>query len=155
MSRESLMELELRQGVLFDLPEPSEAERRAAAERLAAGPRWRPARARDGREMHEDSLAARECHQERLAGRMLEVWEWLRAHGPATDRECRDALFGAAADMNMVRPRITDLKRLGFVRETGRRIDAATGVPVRVVEALSRPPSGGDGEGKNNSVEGQ
>ena len=44
------------------------------------------------------------------------------------------------------------MKRLGFVRETGRRIDAATGVPVRVVEALSRPPSGGDGEGKNNAT---
>lgn len=126
-----------------------------AADRMAAA-RWRPARhrpprGRDGREMHEDSLAARERHATALAGRMLEVFEWLRSHGPATDRECRDALFGEHADMNMVRPRITDLKRLGFVRETGRRVDDATGVPVRVVEALSRPLSGGDGEGKGRT----
>lgn len=120
------------------LEAPSAAERRAAAERLAAGARWRPARGRDGRAMHEDSLAARERHATALAGRMLEVWEWLRVHGPATDRECRDALFGEHADMNMVRPRITDLKRLGFVRETGRRVDDATGVPVRVVEVVAR-----------------
>jgi len=121
--------------------EPSPAERMAAADRMAAGARWRPARhrpprGRDGRAMHEDSLAARERHATALAGRMLEVFEWLRTHGPATDREIRDALFGEHADMNMVRPRITDLKRLGFVRETGRRVDDATGVPVRVVEVV-------------------
>lgn len=130
------------QEMLFDVDAmESPARARMEAEKRAAR-RWapRPRRARDGRAMHPDSLAAREVHQERLAGRMLEVWDWLRVHGPATDREVRDALFGTTADMNMVRPRITDLKRLGFVRECGKWVDPVTGVPVRVVE--SRAGSG-------------
>ena len=131
------------QELLFDLAaQASAGMSRIEADRLASSRRWaRPQmHGRDGRVMHADSLAARERHTLELSGRMLDVWNHLRTHGPATDRELRDALFGATADMNMVRPRITDLKRLGRVREIGHRADPVTGVPVRIVEAVEVTP---------------
>lgn len=53
--------------------------------------------------LHEHSLAAREELEEALGGRKRAILEWLLAHGPATDREIKDALLGEAADMNTVR----------------------------------------------------
>ena len=62
--------------------------------------------------------------------------QWLRTHGPATDRQVRDALLGAAADMNSVRPRITELVEGGLVVECGEQADRETGRMVRVVRAV-------------------
>ena len=95
----------------------------------------RDARTTDGRGRHADSLAAHGAlDQERLTGRRAQIVTWLARHGrPATDREVRDALYGQAADMNMVRPRISELLDAGALREAGTARDAATGMTVRLV----------------------
>lgn len=91
----------------------------------------------DGRGRHENSLAARGDRgiQEVLTGRRAQVAAWLAANGPATDREIARGLFGAAADMNMVRPRVSELLDAGALREVDRVRDAATGMTVRRVAA--------------------
>lgn len=49
-----------------------------------------------------------------------------------TDREIADHL--GFADLNQVRPRITEMIALGFLRECGKVKDAVTGRSVRLVE---------------------
>ena len=65
--------------------------------------------------------------------RTMRILDWLRAHGPATDREIRDGL--GLEDMNSVRPRISEAIREGLIREIGARTCGMTGKLVRVVEA--------------------
>jgi hypothetical protein len=90
----------------------------------------------DGRGRNEESQAAHEAIQPTVTGRRAEIRCWLIAHGPATDRQIRDGLFGSGADMNMVRPRVTELLAIGSIIEEGRVADAATGMTVRVVRAF-------------------
>ena len=85
--------------------------------------------------LHGHSLAAREEREDVLTGRKAAVLAWLRTYGPATDREVRDGVMGEAADMNSVRPRITDLIAAGLVVEVGEKVDTVTGLKVRVVAA--------------------
>jgi hypothetical protein len=61
----------------------------------------------------------------------------LRAGRAMTDREIKDELFGFTADMNTTRPRLSDLIRAGWIRETGKTIDGITGKRVRKVKAVS------------------
>ena len=105
----------------------------ASAQRRC-GRRTRPTPS--GRGRHETSLAAHEATRPQMVGRRMDIWRWLRANGPATDRDVRDGLYGAAADMNMVRPRITEMLGAGWLIEEGTTHDAATGMRVRRVRAV-------------------
>ena len=98
--------------------------------------RSRPSRPRpDGRGRHDNSLAAHgdDRLQRALTGRRAEIVAWLREHGPATDREIVTGLYYEGADMNLVRPRVTELLAARAVAEVDRVRDAATGMMVRRV----------------------
>ena len=56
---------------------------------------------------------------------------------PVTDREIKDALYGRSADQNTVRPRITELKKKGWLVEVDKVKDRVTGKRVRRVRAVS------------------
>ncbi len=107
----------------------------------ASAQRWveehlpqRPAQVPE-RALHIHSLEAVEAKAEDFKGRKAEIVAWLRAYGPATDRQVRDAMFGDRADMNMVRPRITELVKVGVCHEVGAVKDDTTGLHVRIVRA--------------------
>ena len=101
----------------------------------AATERWIAAQQPKERALHIHSLLAQDAKADVLSGRKAAIAEWLRAYGPATDRQVRDALFGDRADMNMVRPRITELVKIGVCHEVGSVKDEATGLHVRSVRA--------------------
>jgi Fe2+ or Zn2+ uptake regulation protein len=96
--------------------------------------------------MQVTSLLAYRTHEANLTGRRARVFSVIRkAAGPITAREILDALnledAVAYRDMNYVRPRITELKKLGMIRthgvakydsETGTLVDAY--VPVTAAE---------------------
>jgi hypothetical protein len=95
---------------------------------------WREPAAPE-RATHMHSVEAHSESEEVLGERARQVYAWLLDYGPATDRQVRDALFGEAADMNMVRPRISDLITKGRVHEVGETEDHVTGRRVRIVRA--------------------
>jgi hypothetical protein len=86
------------------------------------------------RALHVHSLEARDHNQEAHKGRKALILECLELRGkPQTDRQIRDACCGEAADMNSVRPRITELIREGKLIECGEIEDPVTHEDVRVV----------------------
>jgi hypothetical protein len=87
------------------------------------------------RALHQHSLDAHAATEETMTGRKRAIMEWLRAYGPATDRHVKEALFGERADMNTVRPRITELIAMGLCHEVGSIKDEVTGLHVRIVRA--------------------
>ena len=111
-------------------------ERYAAtlAQRLQQEDRPEPAPAPE-RALHQHSLDAHAATEETMTGRKRAIMEWLRAYGPATDRQVKDAVIGERADMNSVRPRITELIGLGLAHEVGSIKDSITGLHVRIVRA--------------------
>ena len=92
----------------------------------------RPAVPRRDQDMHPDSLDAYHGALAQLAGRAEEVYLWLQHHGPATDRQVMIGL--GFADMNAVRPRITELIDAHLLYECGQKIDPATRKTVRIVK---------------------
>lgn len=88
----------------------------------------------DGRGHHQNSKEAfHDGEGKRIfSRRQAQIYEWLLAHGPATDREVRDGLF-PGRDMNSVRPRISELLDAGALIETGRVKCRETGLNVRRV----------------------
>jgi hypothetical protein len=74
-----------------------------------------------------------------LTGRRAVIHAWLTRHGPATDRQIRDGVMGAAADMNSVRPRVTELIDAHLAVESGAVRDPITGCTVRLVSAGPSP----------------
>jgi hypothetical protein len=94
-----------------------------------------------GRGRHENSLEGHDALAKVLRGRRAEVMAWLRENGPATDRQVRDGLYGPTADMNMVRPRISELLDARVIRELDRVEDAATGMTVRRVAVMGKAES--------------
>ena len=74
-----------------------------------------------------------------LTGRRATIHAWLTRHGPATDRQIRDGVMGAAADMNSVRPRVTELIDAHLAQECGSLRDPITGCTVRLVSVTSVP----------------
>lgn len=111
-------------------------ERYAAslAQRQHQEDRPEPAQAPE-RALHQHSLDAHAATEETMTGRKRSIMEWLRAYGPATDRQVKEALFGERADMNTVRPRITELIGMGVAHEVGSIKDSITGLHVRIVRA--------------------
>ncbi len=90
----------------------------------------------DGRGRHDNSLEAHDRLAGALAGRRAEIAAWVELHGPATDREIVRGLYGEWADMNMVRPRVTELLESGHLAEAGKVRDETTGMMVRRVRAV-------------------
>ncbi len=96
--------------------------------------RARPARPRpDGRGRHDHSLAAHTGIEHALTGRRAEIVAWLRDHGPATDRQIVAGLYFEGADMNLVRPRVSELLDANALVEADKVRDAVTGMMVRRV----------------------
>jgi hypothetical protein len=87
------------------------------------------------RALHLHSLEAHADAEAELGARARAIRDWLRKFGPATDRQVKNALFGEGADMNMVRPRITDLINARQAHEVGEVVDEVTGRHVRRVRA--------------------
>lgn len=84
-------------------------------------------------EMHPNSLEA--YHEEQVPtfqtreAKILELFKSVRV--PMTDR-CVMRHLGFS-DPNNVRPRITELIDQGYLQETGRIVDSASGKKVRLV----------------------
>ena len=86
------------------------------------------------RGLHAHSLVAKEHNQNAHKGRKQLILDCLVVKGkPMTDRQIRDAICGETADMNTVRPRITELIREGKLMECGEIVDPVTHEDVRVV----------------------
>lgn len=96
--------------------------------------RRKPRAEADNRGRHISSLEAHDASGAAIGERRRMVLEWVRGHGPCTDREIRNGLFGERADMNAVRPRVSELLNAGELIERGRVPDAATGRLVRRVD---------------------
>ena len=101
----------------------------------AQEPRHEPVHAPAERALHMHSLEAHDAKAGEMKGRKAVILDWLRENGPATDRQVRDALFGEHADMNTVRPRISELVATGKCHEVGSIEDDTTGLHVRIVRA--------------------
>jgi hypothetical protein len=93
------------------------------------------------RKMHRHSLDAYVAGRVDLfPQRSRAILAWLDAHkSPATDREIREGL--GFADMNAVRPRITELIAAGVLREVDAAKDPKTGKAVRRVDLAVRAGS--------------
>jgi len=68
--------------------------------------------------IHDNSRAAQETYRDRLSRREQLIYNYLLSVSPRplSDRQVKINLFGAA-DMNMVRPRITTLIQNGWLEE--------------------------------------
>ncbi len=118
---------------LFDFP----SVLCASAQRRQGWRRPRPAT--ENRGHHANSLDAyAEIREAGAVARRRVILDWVRRHGPATDREIRDGLFGEHADMNMVRPRVSECLRDSTLVECGRALDPHTGRHVRRVHTYAK-----------------
>lgn len=89
-----------------------------------------------GRHMHINSLAAFDDIEEERSDRANVIYTLMTAAGVAmTDRQIAQAL--GFSDMNMVRPRITELKDNRWAVETGTIECPVTHRHVRLVKALN------------------
>jgi hypothetical protein len=91
----------------------------------------RPRIARRAQDVHDHSMLAHEQELSHLSKRAAQVLSWLRDNGPHTDREVMRGM--GYADMNAVRPRITELVDARLLVEVGERIDSETRKRVRIV----------------------
>lgn len=88
--------------------------------------------------VHINSFTAYLSEFEKLDKRAKLIYGHLAMEQrPMTDREIKDSLFGPSADMNMVRPRISEMKAGGWIVEIGRQQDKVTGQNVRLVKTVS------------------
>ncbi|MCG8511845.1 MAG: hypothetical protein MI741_21730 [Rhodospirillales bacterium] len=90
-----------------------------------------PSRSHDSHRMHSNSRQALATERKKLGHRAQQILNWLDHYGPATDRQVKDGL--ELADMNSVRPRITELIGAGLVEEIRNVRCEVTGKQVRVV----------------------
>lgn len=91
-----------------------------------------------GQRIHWNSREGLARQKHPMAERARRILLWFRDNASRTDRDCRDAMFGAHADMNTVRPRITELIDDALLEEIGRVPDSLTGHSVRLVRATRR-----------------
>jgi hypothetical protein len=90
-------------------------------------------RQRENRGHHENSREAHASGHGPASGRRAEILRYVAAHGDCTDRDICAGLFGPGRDMNLVRPRVTELLRAGLLIEAGNVRDPVTGMTVRRV----------------------
>ena len=86
--------------------------------------------------MHRNSLDAYTIEHPKLTSRARLILENINQHGAATDREIRSRM--GYSDMNMVRPRITELIERGELIEIRQVLDKTTNKTVRVVGPLMK-----------------
>lgn len=86
---------------------------------------------------HENSISALREERIKLDRRCSEVLGAIHQLGTCTDRQIKD--FLGYEEMNSVRPRITELKKLGLVHEAGKIKCPKTGKSVRVVRITPAP----------------
>jgi len=87
--------------------------------------------------MHDNSLEAYREETDALGARANAVYEWLKANGPATDRQVMVGL--GFRDPNTVRPRITELIDSGLAIEVGSVRDHISNKTVRRVDVRRAP----------------
>lgn len=116
-------------------PEP---RRRQADERRRTRRQECPRHTADGRGRHANSLEARGSIEAALEGRRAEIVAWVDLHGPCTVRCINEGLFGKWADMDLTRPRVTELLADGLLNECGRAPDHVTGRTVMLVDLAGR-----------------
>lgn len=81
--------------------------------------------------IHPNSRAAYREEKPRLNKRAGAILDEVKRGGPGTDRQIAERMgFG---HKSAVQPRISDLVRMGYLREVGKERDVQTGKPVRVV----------------------
>jgi predicted HTH transcriptional regulator len=83
-------------------------------------------------QLHANSVAAYVAEQPKLSKRAQTILEWIVIYGPHTDREVMQRM--GFVDMNNVRPRITELVKLGRLMEVGDVICPVTKKSVRRVD---------------------
>lgn len=90
--------------------------------------------------IHTNSIIAYWDGRHKFSKRECEILGWMFQNpAPTTDRNMKDAL--RYADMNAVRPRITELIKKGCVEECGERICGVTGKRVRLIQVRERTAS--------------
>lgn len=130
------MKMQMQQQMTLFPDPPRMWERQREQQRQATR---RRAEARlDGRGRHANSLAAHGSIETALERRKTEILAWVDLHGPCTVRQIRDGLFGEWADMDTVRPRVTELLGDGRLAECGKVPDHATGRLVMTVDLAGR-----------------
>lgn len=135
------MKIQMRQMLLLEDPPETRAKERAILKtevrKLRRAELLEASRAVQGnRSRHENSLEAYHAPDRKslATGRRAEILSWLRRNGPATDREVMLALYDSG-DLNMVRPRITELLDSGHLHTHGKRLCQYSGRHVRLVAA--------------------
>lgn len=96
--------------------------------------------------LHEHSLEAYREERPRLSRREQIILDIYRRQPNRlfTDRDIQDILLFQgypAKDMNYCRPRITDLKKDGYLDEVGETVDRATKKKVRLLRLARREPA--------------
>jgi len=82
--------------------------------------------------MHSNSIDAYESEKVNLSKRALSILTELESRPrPCSDRQLKDRL--GYSDMNMVRPRVTELIGKGLVFEVGKYPCEITGKSVRLI----------------------
>jgi len=89
--------------------------------------------------MHTNSIIAYYDGRHKFSKRECEILGWMLMNkAPTTDRNIKSAL--RYADMNSVRPRITELIKKCCVEECGRVVCGVTGKNVRLVRVRAQKP---------------
>ena len=89
--------------------------------------------------LHPHSLTTYREEQPTLGARASTILDLFRRVGQMSDREVLSHL--GLTDPNAVRPRITELVRMGLLREVGTTTDFVTHKTVRVCEAVREAPA--------------
>lgn len=82
--------------------------------------------------MHTNSVEAYHAEEAKLSRRAQAILDWITEHGPHTDREVMRGM--GFADMNNVRPRITELLEAHHLMEVGDVVCPVTNKTVRRVD---------------------
>lgn len=84
--------------------------------------------------MRANSREAYHAERKKLNARSATVLQWLKEHGPATERVICESLN--YPDMNCVRPRCTELIDYGMVQEVGKTRCHVTSKSVRILAII-------------------
>lgn len=87
--------------------------------------------------IHQNSAAVYHAEKHRLGERALAILDWVRANGPATDRQIMRGLH--FTDPNTVRPRVTELVDAGELVQCGTVICDFSYKKVRLVKVTPPP----------------